>query len=70
MTRTEELEEIIGKRMPNGALPASDYYHDLFLWEKKAREHESARAERWKGFALNDLRPSKEWIEVIDKGQE
>lgn len=62
---TEQLEDIIGKR-PDKPEPFDDatqiYYHRIMReWERKAREHESKRAERFKQLIL-DYRSDLEYL--------
>ena len=82
MTRTEELEDIIGKRpevVKDGERieDIMKWLTDRAVWEREAREHESARAEQFKKFILDHQDVLESAIEAhidgiinkIDKGQ-
>ena len=81
----EHLTKLFGKRPGKGygktyMAAVRDVAEKQLEWEQKAREHETARAERWKAKLLPviDLMPAsiipdgksrREFIESIDEGK-
>ena len=72
MNPLDRIAEAIGPRPYfDNSMDPVNFQFRLIEWEQKAREHETARAERWKAKAMrqagNAMDP--EQVEAIDKGE-